>query len=342
MIKNKAQIVSILFSDIKDFSKVQDDELILSIEKFNNEIKNNLLNDRNHFFNNTWGDAFFICSYDPVDMAAIALDIRDKFRNTNWKRFGFPDNLSVRIGLHTEKVNISFSGDTVQNVSGIHVTSTARIEPIVEPNHIYCSEFFYNHLIKDKNINFKFRSLGPKKLAKNFGEEPLYELIRDYESSESNSKTKNITFNFPNIKVKKNLTDKELNDYLKQTFSLVQKYFEEASEHLHKENPQIETSISNSETDLNIELFLDGEYKTNCKIWFGDEHGSKQIFYSEGKSFGGQISYNECIYIEYDGFEIAFKPLMGFQFGNINKEKINRPEEVAEYLWTRFIQPLTY
>lgn len=342
MINNKTQIVSILFSDIEGFSKVQDDQLILAIDKFNDEIKNNILNDQNHFFYNTWGDAFFICSYDPVDMANIALDIRDKFRNTNWKRLGFPENLRVRIGLHTEKVNISFDGDIVKNVSGYHVTSTARIEPIVAPNHIYCSEFFYKHIVGEKNINFKFVSLGTKKLAKNFGEEPLYELIRDYESTESEIPDSIFSVNFPKIKIKKIPTQKELNDILKQTFDFTQEYFIKASDQLHNENPEIEINIIKSEMKFSAEIYVSGQYKTECKIWFGDEFGTKQIFYSEGKSFGNQISYNECICIESNGFEITFRPMMGFAFGAINKERISKPEEVAEYLWLRFTQPLSY
>ncbi len=137
--QDKNQIVSILFSDIEGFSKIQDDHLILEIDNINDEIKNYILNDKNHFYHNTWGDAFFICSYDPVDMANIALDIRDKFKNTNWKRLGFQENLKIRIGLHTEKVNIIFDNNKIKNVTGYHITSAARIEPIVEPNHIYCS-----------------------------------------------------------------------------------------------------------------------------------------------------------------------------------------------------------
>ena len=339
--QDKTQIVSILFSDIENYSQIQDDHLILVIEKFNDEIKNNILNENNHFFHNTWGDAFFICSFDPVDMANIALDMRDKFKNTNWVRLGFSKNLSVRIGIHTEKVNISYEGNLIKNVSGYHVTSTARIEPIVEPNHIYCSEFFYKHLVKEKNINFGFISLGSKKLAKEFGEEPLYELVRDYELDKSNISAQTTTFKFPKIKIKKNISQKELNDLLKQTFDFIQSYFREASNHLEKQNPEIEISFTKSDLEFNVELYLSGEYKIQCKIWYGDEYGTKQIFYSEGKTFGGQKSYNECIYIEYDGFDISFRPMMGFAFGAINTEILSKPEEVAEYLWLRFTQSLT-
>ncbi len=340
--REKKQIVSILFSDIAGYSKIEDDDLYSKVNHINDEIIQKILNQDNHFYHNTWGDAFIICSYDTSDMANIALDIRDKFKNTNWKRLGFFDNLKVRIGLHTEKVSILFEDKEIKNVTGHQITSTARIEPIVEPNHIYCSEFFYNHLSNEKNINFKFISLGSKKLAKNFGDEPLYELIRDYESTDYIKTNQNKPHNFPNIKVKKNITQKDLNDLLKETFDLTQKYFEEASSQLQKENLEIEISFNKSANEFQTEIYISGEYKTQCKIWFGDEHGTKQIFYSEGKTFGNRISYNECIYIEHDGFDISYKPMMGFAFGAINNEKINTPEKVAEYLWLKFTQALTY
>lgn len=85
---NKDQIVSILFSDLKGFSKIKDDNLKAKlVQTIENDVKNHILKQDNHFFRNTWGDAFFICSYNPVDLAEIALKMRDEIKNKNWKRY---------------------------------------------------------------------------------------------------------------------------------------------------------------------------------------------------------------------------------------------------------------
>ena len=73
---NKDQTVSILFSDLKGFSKIKDDNLKAKLVQNLTDVKNHILNQDNNFFCNTWGDAFFICSYNPLDLAEIALKMK--------------------------------------------------------------------------------------------------------------------------------------------------------------------------------------------------------------------------------------------------------------------------
>ena len=59
---------------------------------------------------------------------------------------GFKINLSVRIGLHTALAREIIQGGEVTNVTGENINITARIEPIVDPNEVFCSDMFYHYL----------------------------------------------------------------------------------------------------------------------------------------------------------------------------------------------------
>src|SRR4051812_30105255 len=114
------RVVALLFSDLKGFGKIGDDELYKKLlEIIQHDVKEKLLTPENHFFINSWGDAFFICSYTPVALAEIALDMRDRVRNRDWSKYGLSNELAVRIGLHTQVVTIQYDADghTVKDIS---------------------------------------------------------------------------------------------------------------------------------------------------------------------------------------------------------------------------------
>jgi hypothetical protein len=70
--------VSMLFSDLKGYSKVKDDNLKALLEmKFRPEIEQLIKSYKSCFFHNTWGDAFFICSHSSTELAELALKMRD-------------------------------------------------------------------------------------------------------------------------------------------------------------------------------------------------------------------------------------------------------------------------
>jgi len=83
---NQEIIASVLFADVKGYSKLKNDrdkaKLLTSIRRV---VKKHILSAENHFFTNTWGDGFIICSYRPVDAAEIALRMRDTVRTTDWQ-----------------------------------------------------------------------------------------------------------------------------------------------------------------------------------------------------------------------------------------------------------------
>jgi class 3 adenylate cyclase len=336
---SRRQIVSMLFSDVKDYSKIKDDNLYRSLEDFCNEFQRQHLNEDNHFLCKTWGDAFFICSYDPVDIAEIALNLRDKFRNETWRRMGI--SLSVRIGLHAEKVEIlSENNGEVKDVVGQNVNTTARIEPIVDPDHIFCSEMFHK---LSNEPHFRFVPLGQKQLAKNFGEMELYELLRANEpvtSTREPARPSRVTI--PQVKVRKEFTDKDLQDFLRASFQTISDYFQEALQLLEQQDSDIETDFQSIDTEkFRCHVYVRGKRRGQCQIWVSDTFGVSSIHYAQGPHFSDN-SYNDSIYVHSDGFNICLQAT-GFAASMSPKEgRLKTPEEAAEHLWTQFSRTLQH
>lgn len=111
-----------------------------------------------------------------IDIAELALNMRDEFRNTNWERRGFHSQLEIRIGLDLQLVTLDEdeSGQTDGTSRGLD--HAARIEPVAEPNEIFCSEIFWLGLSSEDPKNIIAECLGPITLAKNAGTEILYHL----------------------------------------------------------------------------------------------------------------------------------------------------------------------
>jgi len=129
--KIKSVIASILFADLKGSAKIKNDSLKAIIAEKFDFYKNEYLKDDNHFFYKGLGDGALICSFDYIDLAEIALKIRDDILTTNWKKLGFEENISIRIGIHLSKINIKYENGIIADVFGSGVDTAARIEPIV-------------------------------------------------------------------------------------------------------------------------------------------------------------------------------------------------------------------
>ena len=65
----------------------------------------------------------------------------------------------------------------VIDVFGNGVDLASRIEPIVDPNQIFCTKKVFYQLIAVHNHNIDGLSIGKRKLAKNYGEIELYKLF---------------------------------------------------------------------------------------------------------------------------------------------------------------------
>lgn len=128
-------------------------------------------------FDQFTGDGFFLCGNDVTEMAEAALDFRDYFQALNWKQIGFDDPVAIRIALDLNKVSVTEKDGRIIDVAGAGIDHVARIEPVVTPNQVWATQYFFNQLEREGGTgNIVGASLGRKELAKGAGSEDLVRL----------------------------------------------------------------------------------------------------------------------------------------------------------------------
>jgi sugar/nucleoside kinase (ribokinase family)/class 3 adenylate cyclase len=174
-------MVSIMFLDLEDFSKLTDAQLGNFVQLVLPALAKVLQPYRNGFLDlNTWGDAIVAVSDEPVSIACMALAIRDYFRSTNFEALHLPTALCSRISLHAGTVSIGY--DPIrkrQGVIGRSMTVAARMEPVIVPGEVWVTQQFADfinpHLVANR---LAVDDLGLKELAKGFGRHPIRKLRR--------------------------------------------------------------------------------------------------------------------------------------------------------------------
>lgn len=171
--------VALLFSDIAGYSKLQEPQLRIFVEKVLPKLGSVVDEYRDDLVEvNTWGDAIFAVTRRSAHLASFALALVDFFKHRPWEEHGLPQ-LQCRLGLHAGAV---LSGhDPIRNQHGILGTTVnlaARIEPVTAPNEIWVTNVYRELVDQDNSTAFVFESLGQKELAKGAGKEHLYRLSR--------------------------------------------------------------------------------------------------------------------------------------------------------------------
>jgi class 3 adenylate cyclase len=174
-------IAAILFSDISGYSKMTEPQLQQFMSHIIPDLAKLIDNYREKFFEiNTWGDAIIVASQDPYQLARFALELRDFFRNRNWVANHLPAELRSRIALHA---GVVFLGEDPirkldKGIIGTEVNLAARLEPVIIPGDIWCTEEFKKLIRIENDQTLVFDDLGERALAKNFGSTRAYRLRR--------------------------------------------------------------------------------------------------------------------------------------------------------------------
>ena len=337
--REERRIVPVMFSDIEGYSDITDDRLVLLLKQEITTFWKKVLTEENHIFFNTWGDAFFICSNDVSDLAEIALQLRDYFRNTHWKNLGFKSELSIRISLHVDNVVLVSDNGRIIDVIGQAVNAAARIEPVVKSNSVYCSFLAHQHLIQNQLLKYHFKSLGTVELVKGWGSLELYKLDRDYETFDEGNpgaapaeKTK--------IKIPKKFSDKSFDDFLDASLDQIYEYFDEELKELAEEQSEISFKhIRIDRESFKTTIYINDDTEAQCGVWVDSAHFSRNISVVFG-STTIRGSYNESLSIKHDEYELFIEPLMGIPFGHTVKREMSKVE-AAQYLWERLIQQIS-
>ena len=165
-----------MFSDVKGYSKLDDEQLARFSVHFLKLVKNIIRKyDTGIMSRRTQGDGVFIVFRNIKAAVGFSVSLRDGISSTDWTRYGLPADLTARISLDAGPCYSYLDPVTMhRDFCGEYVIRAARIEPITPPGHIYASESFValSYAMSTKNISFDYA--GQVMLPKAFGTIPAY------------------------------------------------------------------------------------------------------------------------------------------------------------------------
>ena len=137
------------------------------------------------------------------------------------------------------------------------------------------------------------------------------------------------------------VTDLDKHRFVRDGFSTIVSYFEDAAEALREADPALDVEIEKeSSRAFRASVFEGGQARSRCRIWIRDDFGSDGIAYAAGSgfsSFSGN-SMNDYVDVAEMDEGLAFS-LSGMDFSTQIGQIVD-PEGAARHFWTRFTRPL--
>ncbi|MGE3840830.1 MAG: TRAFs-binding domain-containing protein [Vicinamibacterales bacterium] len=175
-----AHIVSVLFADVKGFSRLAEPEIPLFVEHFLGRVADVVrAGSTPPLAVNTWGDGLYFVFAGVQDAGECALRLCEHIAATDWCTFGISSPLGLRVGLHAGPAYRCVDPLTGRaNFLGSHVSRAARIEPITPPGHVYASGEFAALAHAEGVKAFTCSYVGQTPLAKGYGTMPTFAVRR--------------------------------------------------------------------------------------------------------------------------------------------------------------------
>jgi hypothetical protein len=141
-----------------------------------------------------------------------------------------------------------------------------------------------------------------------------------------------------NLRVKRNFSDHEQDQFLEDSFEYIARYFEGSLAELSKRNPHLQTRFRRIDANsFTAAAYADGKRAAQCTIRLGNKQHAEGIIYSDQEN-APRGSYNESLNITDDGYTLLFKPLLNFR--SRGHDETLSQQGAAEFYWGRFIEPL--
>lgn len=171
----RLETASILFADVKGFSTLTDFQLRQFFLQALPRVAT-VLEENEPWAVNSWGDGVVAFFRDAASAARCGLTLRDMFSRGDWRDYGLPDELALRVGLHFAPVYIGHDPiRKVEGVVGTQINLAARIEPVVPINRVFATLTFVEVLKTHGTVKtYAWDGVGPWELAKGWGVEELY------------------------------------------------------------------------------------------------------------------------------------------------------------------------
>ena len=144
----------------------------------------------------------------------------------------------------------------------------------------------------------------------------------------------------PLPKRKKTFTQFQKDRFARESFDYIKQYFKKALKDLEKDDEEIQTDFQEV-TNLHFmsRIYVRGDNKAQCNIWFGDNLGSNSIYYNASRKIDSS-SVSEHFSASDDGNELSLH-YGGFGIGRSRFEgSLATQQQAAQHLWTVFTSQL--
>lgn len=174
-----------------------------------------------------------------------------------------------------------------------------------------------------------------------FGLPSNHPTVSDSERSREETQSREPAVILP--KIPGRWTDVERRRFLKKGFMTISETFLRNVEAAADQNPRLESDFTTaSATNFSAELFLDGKSCCRCRVWLSSEMGGETIGFQEGNTSGN--AYNEMLFPSRDGEPLFSATMASGYYENERKFDLKRltAKDAADWLWLRFVRPLSY
>ena len=130
-----------------------------------------------------------------------------------------------------------------------------------------------------------------------------------------------------NLRVKKEFTDREVDDYLESSFEYVARFFDASLEELQERNKNITAKFKRIDVNcFTASIYNEGTRTSECTIWTGGDSSFIRGIAYYGGITNSRNQYNESLSVENDGY-------------SLNLHELSQ-EGAAELLWGLLIERL--
>ena len=148
----------------------------------------------------------------------------------------------------------------------------------------------------------------------------------------------------PRLKIARPASDLDKRRFVIDSFSEIQRIFQEELAVLQNDNQGVETLFrAETSSAFSAEVYVNGDRQSNCRVWIGGMMQDNGISYAEGSTVHSSNATNEILTLA-DGDELALTALMDMGIGQRSRDidtKRMTAEQAAQYLWSRFLWRLT-
>jgi class 3 adenylate cyclase len=135
-VENNEQYLAVLFSDMKGFSTLMEDERTAKVDLMRS-FAEPLLRQGHARYYNTWGDAIEACFGDINAGLTCACQLTNALKSIS---------IHIRIGMSHGKTRVSYNSLIQRlDIGGDSVNFAARLEPVAEPGEVLITEELRYH-----------------------------------------------------------------------------------------------------------------------------------------------------------------------------------------------------